>query len=182
MCPVVTVDPNDFERFLLKSALKDPHDPNDEDGYVYLRPLPYGMKITRSDRALRMSMRQTGPQDHKKKNEGSTIDLETAREWTTQYDFGYCIGDHNLTDKNKVKIDFKSPMAVKLLNPRVGTEIEMLIDKLNEDEDTDAEDLVRRAISSSDDHNTQKMDLSTPVNMENKELSVERHSLGLVDG
>lgn len=180
--PNVTVDPNDYERFALKSAPKDPNDPNDEDGYICLRPLPYGMKITRSDRALRMSMRQTGPQDHKKKGEGSTIDLETAREWTTQYDFAYCIGDHNLTDKNGTIINFTNPMAIKTLNPKVGTEIELLIDKLNEDEDADAEDLVRRAISSSEDRSTLKPDMSTEVSQENNVQSLRNVSHEHVDG
>lgn len=154
--PIVTVDPADFERFDLKTALKDPNDPTDEDGYIMLRPLPYGMKLTRSDKALRMSMRAQGPQDHKKKGEqDQTIDLQTAQEWTAHFDFSYCIGDHNLTDKNKVKIDFTKPMALKLLNPKVGTEISDLIDALNQDEDEEsAEDLVRRATSYSENNTT----------------------------
>lgn len=146
--PIVTVDPTHYDRFELKSAPADPNDPNDEPGYVMLRPLPFGMKLSRSDKALRMSM-QRGPQDRKSKGDEPRIDLETANEWTTHFDFAYCIGDHNLTDNRKVKVDFTKPMSVKLLDPKVGSEIESLIDKLNEDEDTEsAEDLVRRSIGS----------------------------------
>lgn len=168
--PVVTVDPNDFERFPLKSAPKNPNDPNDEDGYVMLRPLPFGMKIKRSDKALRMSMRQ-GPQDRKQKGQESTIDLETAKEWTTAYDFGYCIGDHNLTDKNKVKVDFSSPLAFQQLDPKVGDEISLLIDKLNEDEDAERdEDLVRRAMGFSEGPSTSSTDSATPVRTEKNDM------------
>lgn len=164
--PIVTVDPEDFERFELKSAPADPKDASDEQGYVMLRPLPYGMKLTRSDKALRMSMRANqGPQDHKVKRAQTeqTIDLQTAQEWTTHYDFAYCIGDHNLTDKNKRLIDFSKPMALKQLAPKVGSEISFYIDSLNQDEDEEsAEDLVKRVIGSSEEE-LSSLDMDSPT-------------------
>lgn len=153
--PIVTVDPADYTRNDLKSAPADPNREGDENGYVMLRPLPYGMKLTRADKALRMSMRQDPKQPMDRQPKGgappsSTIDLETAQEWTTHYDFAYCIGDHNLLDKNGNRLDFSSPMALKMLNPKVGAEISNLIDSLNNDEDEESmEDFLKRATTSS---------------------------------
>lgn len=181
--PIVTVDPNDFERFLLKTAPANPEITGDEDGYVMLRPLPYGMKLVRSDKALRMTMRANqGAQDRqvKRANAEQTIDLETAQEWTTHYDYAYCIGDHNLTDKNGTVLDFAKPMALKLLHPKVGAEITSLIDSLNEDENEEsAEDLVRRAFTSSEEElSLSSSDSGTPpVLPRAPDLSRSRDSL-----
>lgn len=131
--PVGTIDPTAFERFPLKTLLKDPLDENDQDGWVELRPLPYGMKLARRDKATKMSMRAQGSKA--KKDEGSEISLENYNEWAVGYDFANCIVDHNITDQNKKKLDFSNAMAIKLLDPRVGSEIEKLINTLNEDED-----------------------------------------------
>ncbi len=135
--PIVTIDPNASERFELKTAPADPNDPNDENGFVVLRPLPYGMKLTRRDKATRMMMRSQPTQKGKKAggNEDATIELESYNEWAVAFDFSNCILDHNLTDQNKRKLDFSRPMSIKLLNPKVGSEIEKLINDLNEDED-----------------------------------------------
>lgn len=144
--PIVTVDPTEYERRELKSAPPDPNDPSDEQGYIMVRPLPYGKKLARRDKASRMKM-NTGDGKGKPSTE---IQLETLSEWATQYDFAYCIGDHNLTDKNKVKVDFTNPMSFALLDPKVGTEIAEIIDALNEDEDDESiEDFLKRQGSSS---------------------------------
>src|SRR5690242_176345 len=132
--PVVTLDPQAYERFELKTAPADANDPNDENGWVELRPLPYGMKLTRRDKASKMMMKSQ-PTQRGKSAVDSTIELETLNEWAVAYDFAYCIVDHNLTDTNKQKLDFAKPMSLKMLNPRVGSEIERLINGLNEDLD-----------------------------------------------
>lgn len=131
--PIVTVDPNASEKFALKTAPADPNDENDEDGWVQLRALPYGKKLTRRDKSTKMKMQAQG--SGKGKNETQDIELESLNEWAVAYDFAYCIVDHNLTDQNKVKVDFAKPFALSLLDPKVGTEIEKLINSLNEDED-----------------------------------------------
>ncbi len=123
--PDVTVDSGQFARYDLKSA--------PPDGFVMLRPLPYGMKLTRRDKASKMKM-QTD-QTRGRRNASSEIELETLNEWAIAHDFAYCIGEHNLTDKNGVILDFAHPMTLKTLNPKVGSEIEKYIDELNEDED-----------------------------------------------
>lgn len=149
--PIATVDPNKFIRYELKTAKKNPDDPNDEDGFVMLRPLPFGMVLDRQDKTLSMRMKARRPQDRKKKggeDELPDIDLKNLNRDATEYDFKYCIGDHNLTDINGVKLDFSNPLIFSVLDPRIAQEISGYIDELNNPEDAeDAEDFIRRATS-----------------------------------
>jgi hypothetical protein len=122
--PNATVDVDQFTRYDLKSA--------PPDGYVMLRPLPYGMKLTRRDKASKMKMQTEAGRGRRQSSE---IELETLNEWAIAHDFAYCIGEHNLTDKNDQLLNFTNPMTLKTLNPKIGSEIEKYIDELNEDED-----------------------------------------------
>lgn len=143
--PDVTIDVSHYERYELKTA--------PPDGFVMLRALPYGMKLTRRDKATRMMMKQeeAGGRGRRRSNEPMNIELETLNEWANSYDFAYCIGDHNLTDKNGTLLDFTNPMTLKILNPKVGSEIEKYIGELNEDEDEESlEDFMQRHTSSSE--------------------------------
>lgn len=155
--PDVTVDPNKYDKYDLKSA--------PPDGFVMLRPLPYGHKLTRRDKATKMQMRATqdGRGRPSNKDEG-IIELETLNEWATAFDFSYCIGEHNLTS-NGEPLQFNDPkqvtMILKTLNPKVGSEIEKYINELNEDEDeSDSEDFTGLATSSLEGHNTSLTDLN----------------------
>jgi len=151
--PVVTVDVANYERHELKSAPANPAVPGDENGYVMLRPLPYGMKLTRRDKASKLMMKA---QPTQKGGRTQAPELETTiesySEWAVAFDFAYCVGEHNLTDTNGVLVDFSKPMSLKLLNPRVGSEIEKLINSLNEDlEGDDLEDFLRQLNTSPTD-------------------------------
>jgi hypothetical protein len=121
--PVATIDPEKYERYDLKTL---------PDGYVELRPLPFGMKLERRDKATKMSMEAATGRG--RDNTTQKFELETLSKWSRAYDFKHCVGDHNLTDINEVKLDFGNPLTLQLLNPKVGSEIETLLDKLNEDE------------------------------------------------
>jgi hypothetical protein len=140
--PKVTIDPNDYTRFDLKSA--------PPDGYVMLRPLSYGMKLTRRTKSSRMMMEAGTTQ----------MTLETLEEWTTQFDFKNCIGDHNLQNADESLIDFGNAVGWKLLDPRVGSEIERHINSLNEEDDEAMLDdfLKRSGSSSTEDTNTPQTD------------------------
>lgn len=142
--PIAVVDPQKYERYELKSL---------PDGYVMLRPLTYGMKLERRTKASRMTMRDEGPQDHKPKGGGSpVVSLETYEDWTVEFDFANCIGDHNLEITEGQKVDFSSRIGWKFLDPRIGSEIEMLIYNLNEGEGEETvEDFTKRLSSSSPD-------------------------------
>jgi hypothetical protein len=140
--PDVTINPGEYEHFDLKTA--------PPDGFIELRPLPFGMKLHRRSKATRMMMRM--PTQQKNAPKEMVQEIESMDEMTIQYDFAYCVGSHNLTDSNGELLDFANPMTLKLLNPKVGTEIETLINSLNEDEDEEsAEDFWRRSTLSSED-------------------------------
>lgn len=141
----VTIDTNKWQRFDLKSA---------PGGFVMLRPLPYSMVIERRDKGLKMRMiQQRQLRNQPQQQQEQVIDLESMGEWTTKFDFGYCIGDHNLADTNGTKLDFSTKqlmMTLKSLDPRVGGEIGRLIDTLNEGEDDEVlDDFLRQPGSSS---------------------------------
>jgi hypothetical protein len=143
--PVVTIDPAAVERFELKTAPADPSNPDDVNGYVVIRPLPYGMKLKRRDKMSRMSMKAS-----ESNSDSGEIALESFNEWAVQYDFGYCIVDHNLTDQNGRKLDFTKAITFNFLDPKVGSEIERLINSLNEDESEESlEDFLKRSNTSS---------------------------------
>lgn len=146
--PVATVDPNEYQRFDLKSA--------PPDGFVMARALPFGMKQERRDKAMQMTMEQRTEKRGKNRrrvveDDVQTINLKTLSEWSTQFDFAYCIGEHNLTDQNGHSLDFTNPMTFKILNPKIGSEIEQILLELNEDEDEESlEDFIKLSTSSSE--------------------------------
>lgn len=161
--PIVTVDPNEYQRFELKSAPADSNDPNDEQGYVMLRPLPYGMKLSRRSKATKMMMRSQPAQSRKQASQQESVfEVESMDEWAVAFDFQYCIGDHNLKARDNQLIDFakNTHMKIKMLDPRVGSEIEQLIDTLNnaEDEESIEDFLKRRDTSFGDEMNSSDSD------------------------
>lgn len=157
--PNVTINAEDYQKFDLKSA--------PPDGFVMLRPLPYSMLITRRDKALKMRMiQQRTKRNQKPQAEEQVIDLEQMGDWSTQFDFTYCIGEHNLTDVSGALLQFNDQrqiaMTLRSLDPRVGSEIEKFIDQLNNPEDDElVDDFLRRQNSSSENGlSTSKTDLS----------------------
>lgn len=148
--PVATVDSKQFERFELKSL--------PPDGFVMLRPLPYGMKLSRRSKATRMMMRSSTQGRNAAQNQEQVFEVESMDEWAVAFDFQYCIGEHNLQNPDETLIDFSknTHLKIRMLDPRVGSEIEKLLDKLNNDEDEESmEDFLRRqGTSSSDEKNS----------------------------
>lgn len=119
-----------------------------EGGWVELTQLPYHDMLKRRDNAMKMSM-ELNPnltdEDIRK------LDLGFANEWTTSFDFANCIADHNLTDDQDNKLDFKNELVFQILDPRVGLEIEKLITELNQEETKRQENFTPAASSSSTD-------------------------------
>jgi hypothetical protein len=113
-------------------------------GFVMLKTLPYGQTLERRDNAMRMSMEQS---PGRKRDETQRLDLEMMQAVTRQYEFANCIVDHNLEDENGTKLDFSTPFGLKMLDPKIGEEIERYIDELHSDEDL--EDFIKRSLSSS---------------------------------
>ena len=142
--PKVTINPGEYEKFDLKSA--------PPDGFVMLRPLPYGMKLSRRSKATKMMMRSQAPQKGQKPQDVDQVfELESMDEWAIAYDFAYCIGEHNLEDASGNVLDFTNAMTLKLLDPKVGSEIERLVDELNNEEGEESfEDFLARSTLSSE--------------------------------
>lgn len=82
------------------------------------------------------------------------LTIESLQTWERAYMFKNCIVDHNITDKNGVKLDFRNEMALHILRPDIGFEIERLIDELH------AEDEIPEnfptALTSSSEHQEQE--------------------------
>lgn len=130
--PNVTVSSEAGEKVELKTA---------PGAFVRLRPLPFGKKLERRDKATRMSMEQETAQGR--------FYIEALNRWSRQFDFEYCIVEHNLEDANGTVLDFSNPMTLDILLPKVGSEIEALIDELNEEEDDETlEDFTSRHTTS----------------------------------
>jgi hypothetical protein len=81
-------------------------------------------------------------------NKGFQAEIELLNERTTQFEFANCIREHNLTyllnpqdPTSEALLDFKVPEHVKMLDVRVGQEIDELITDFNnfdvEDDESD---------------------------------------------
>lgn len=112
-------------------------------GFVVLRQLPYHEMLVRRDGAMKMSM-EGGDSASK----DSKIDISMLQTWTREYEFKNCIVEHNLEDNEGQLLDFNSPMALRILDPRIGTEIETYIDALNSPTEEELELFTKLATSS----------------------------------
>jgi hypothetical protein len=137
----VAVTHDNGEKFDLKSV---------KDGFVVLKRLSYGQKMSRRSLLSKAKM-QTGGSGNRaerraKANQGFMAELELMNDKVTFFEFANCIIDHNLeylTDPDDLssvaKLDFTNPEHVKMLAGNVGEEIDELINDLNnfeEDEET----------------------------------------------
>lgn len=147
--PVATIDSSAYERVELKSL---------EGAYVCVRPLPYGMKLERREGAMKMFMEQgegSNRSTRRDKNATQRAEMQLLQRWSTQYDFKYCIGDHNLEAPDGRTLDFNNRKDFEMLDPRVGSEIERILDDLNnEDDDIDEEDFTKSPSSYSEEGQT----------------------------
>jgi hypothetical protein len=121
------------ERFDLRSA--------PPDGFVVLKRLSYGQKMFRRSLLSKAKMETGGGGSRRdrrdKAKQSFTAELELMNEKVTLFEFAHCIVDHNLQDVNGEKLDFRIPEHVKVLDGRVGEEIDELISDLNNFEEED---------------------------------------------
>lgn len=102
------------------------------EGFVVLRRLTYGEKIKRRGLSTLSMTAEKG-----KKNLEAQMQL--ANEAASAFDFAHCIVDHNLEDETGRKLNLGNKTDLLRLDPRVGDEIEQLMDELNNFEAGDAE-------------------------------------------
>lgn len=100
-------------------------------GYVVLRPMPYGTKLSRMDQAMKMTFKQdSGPRKRGQKQTADT-EVEMLQRAAALIDFKTCVVDHNLEDESGRKLDFHQVADFEALDSRVGEEISKLIDEMN---------------------------------------------------
>lgn len=109
------------------------------DGYVMLRQLPYWDVLERRDQGSRAVMEQVQRKPGQSREDTQKMVIETLQTWERWYTFKNCIVDHNITDENGVLLDFNREMTLRMLNPKVGVEIEKYIDEINADDEEDEE-------------------------------------------
>lgn len=116
-------------------------------GFVELRQLSWAEMMKRRDLASRMYA------DVSTKAGAAT--QETIRQYMEvvnvaimEFEFKNCIVDHNLEDDNGDKLDFNNPMALQVLNPKVGSEIDRYIEELNQEDESSVVPLEKQPTSS----------------------------------
>jgi len=119
--PRATVDIMKTERFELKSC---------PGGFVELRKLSYGQILER--RGMMAGMRVRAGQ--KGEFEG---EIQTINNKVTLFEIKNCLVDHNLEDDKGQPLDLSQQHVLFSLEPKIGQEIETLIDKLNNFEEDD---------------------------------------------
>jgi hypothetical protein len=99
--------------------------------WIELRQLSYDEMLERRDGATQILMERGI-----KNADSQQMAVKVLNRWSNQYSFPRCIEDHNITDEQGVKLDFSRPERVfPILDPKVGAEIEALIDKLNQEDE-----------------------------------------------
>jgi hypothetical protein len=114
--PRATVNLQETERHELKTL---------NEGYVVLRRLSYGEKLHR--RAMVSNMKISS----NTKSSDFAGEMQLVNEAATRFDFQTCIVEHNLEDENGTVLDFKKLSDIQKLDPRIGEEIDTLINDMN---------------------------------------------------
>lgn len=96
-------------------------------GFVVIKRMSFGQKLTR--RQMAMKMRMSGDK------RDMSMDIDMMNRLTTLWSFANLLIEHNLEDQNGVPLNFKREADVDKLDPRIGEEIDGLIDKHNNFED-----------------------------------------------
>lgn len=157
--PVIEYN-SDGERFQLKNA--------PPDGFIVARALTYEEILTRRDLAAKFIYRQKENDSGKTDKELTAEDIETVLESSNsvvqKFQFAKQILDHNLMLPNNRKFNFADPRDLKRLPPKLGTEIEILLDKLNEDE-ADEDTFTEQSSTSSESEPTTSLEekLTQPI-------------------
>jgi hypothetical protein len=101
------------------------------EGYVVLKPMAYGIKLSRQSEAMKMSIKSESGPRKRGQTQNSETEIHMLQKAATQIDFQNCIVDHNLEDEGGRKLDFRIFSDIDNLDPRIGEEISTLIDEMN---------------------------------------------------
>jgi hypothetical protein len=124
--PKATANIAEPERHELKSL---------PEGFVLVRRLTYGQKLERRAMSSNASAETQG-----RSGKGNLkLTMQMVNQAATLFDFTHCIVDHNLEGDDGQKLNLSSPMDIQKLDPRVGDEIEKILDGINNFEEDDEE-------------------------------------------
>jgi hypothetical protein len=104
------------------------------EGWVVLKRLTYGQKLERKAMASVASAETQGRGSRNMKLQMAMINEEAQL-----YDFTHCVVEHNLEDDSGNLLNLQDINAIRSLDPRIGEEIERLMDKMNNFEEDDEE-------------------------------------------
>ena len=121
--PKATANVQEAERHELKTL---------PDGFVLLRRLSYGQKLERKAMASVASAETS-------RGKSMRMQIAMVNEQATLYDFTHCIVDHNLEGDDGQKLNLTDVNIIRSLDPRVGDEIEGIMNKMNNFEEDDPE-------------------------------------------
>lgn len=100
-----------------------------EGGYVVVRRMNFGEKLTQQENMMKMSMEKGTGGDPQ-------MDIELLQRRSALWEFANLIMEHNLTDSNDLPLNFKLESHVTSLDPRIGSEIQDIINSVNSFEDS----------------------------------------------
>lgn len=102
--------------------------------HVTLRRLTYGQMVERRA-MMKLSIDASG----RGKNRDFKGEMAMASKEIQRFEFKNAIVDHNLEKSDGVKLDLGSSVDFEILDPRVGQEIESLIQEMNNFDEDDQE-------------------------------------------
>jgi sRNA-binding protein len=106
------------------------------EGFVVLRRMSYGEKMTRQAEAAKMKV-----QAQRRGSKGLEGELDMLNEKVRIFEFAHTVVDHNLEDDTGRRLNLTNAADIRLLDPRIGEEIEAQIGEMNnfEEDDEDTE-------------------------------------------
>lgn len=119
--PKATVS-TEAEKFELKSA--------PPDGYIVVQRMSYGAMLQRQQIAMNVMVEA----DRKKKGGDTKAEMKFAQSEVFLYEM-QCVIDHNLEDEAGRKLNLRSAADLARLDPRVGSEINDIIQELHQFEE-----------------------------------------------
>lgn len=125
------------------------------DGYVVIRRMNYGETLKRKDMMASIAMEmQSKKGANRGQDETTKVLMDILSEKTSIWEFANLIEEHNLTkmidaktglpckptDPNakEVPLDFKKPEDIRLIEGRIGDEIQLYINNLNSFEEDES--------------------------------------------
>lgn len=100
------------------------------DGYVVLKRMTYGQMLQRRE-MVKMAVALG-------KGKNTVGEMALANKHVSYLEFSWCIVEHNLEkDDNGTLFNFNNSADVDALDPRIGSEIDSLINEMNNFEDNE---------------------------------------------